>query len=504
MADMSEIKQLIAPFLVVILIETGGYFAANYIQFSGDLVVDRYEATIFPDGSLKETYVYDVGTPASYSMLFRVWKVPLLNPDESDLDRPYVKASAISCPDGGTPYVKNHAGVVWARDDSAKNQVRARAYENEAGCYLPGMYGKDKHTLAFDFMLYPPVECDEVLCHMNLMLAWEHVPYKDIEIILKEPGIRRVFPHPPDFRISERDGGWVINGKSPANQLIEIEMLMEPVTSGKFLRKLNNIEEKTVLSNEPYSNKYFALTVLKYVLIAAILGFPLILIFVYLRYGREKEYTVPQYLSFIPGKRKPWFVNQVFKSDAFDFDENGFYATLLDLHRRAFLKIEPRTGDGKDVRIKLLRKPEEADDIYEKVVMSFLWDWSIDGVFDTADFKDKVKSMRNKGIEELKTRMDKLTKFGNPALAEDFAVRGGGKFGILFLASALLTAVLYLYRSGTYPILTENAVYSATLAVQSLFIALFTPSTLFGRWKGEYYKENWNGTHSAISFLIWQ
>ena len=41
---MSETRQLVASFVVVILIGIAGYLASGYIQYSGDLVVDRYEA----------------------------------------------------------------------------------------------------------------------------------------------------------------------------------------------------------------------------------------------------------------------------------------------------------------------------------------------------------------------------------------------------------------------------------------------------------------------------
>ena len=73
---------------------------------------------------------------------------------------------------------------------------------------------------------------------------------------------------------------------------------------------------------------------------------PIILIYLYYRYGREKMFTVPEYLSTIPNPSlKPWQVNLLFKDDALDFDEDGYYATLLELHRRELINItEKGTG----------------------------------------------------------------------------------------------------------------------------------------------------------------
>lgn len=63
--------------------------------------------------------------------------------------------------------------------------------------------------------------------------------------------------------------------------------------------------------------------------------------FVYRKYGKEKEFVVPEFLSYVPKKIKPWIVNLVFKGDAFKFDKDGFYATLLDLYRRGIIDIIP-------------------------------------------------------------------------------------------------------------------------------------------------------------------
>ena len=73
-------------------------------------------------------------------------------------------------------------------------------------------------------------------------------------------------------------------------------------------------------------------------------------------------------------------VNLVFKGDAFDFDEDGFYATLLDLDRRGAIKIESTDG----TRIMLLDAPAKDIDSYERKVLNFLKDNLCEGSFFSA------------------------------------------------------------------------------------------------------------------------
>jgi len=68
-----------------------------------------------------------------------------------------------------------------------------------------------------------------------------------------------------------------------------------------------------------------------------------LVIFIYRRYGREKPFTVPEVLSYVPNpSRKPLEVNVVFTGDAMRGDKNAFFATLLDLHRRKAIETKLR------------------------------------------------------------------------------------------------------------------------------------------------------------------
>ncbi|AEA47777.1 DUF2207 family protein [Archaeoglobus veneficus] len=514
---MSETRQLVILFLIVILFGAAGFFVAELVNYSGDLTVERYIVTLSPNGSLKETYVYDIGSSGKYTMLYRVWKVPLLPPAASGLNTPYVKVLDVECSFGTISYVKDFAGKVWILSGQspayAKSWISRKAYLNEVGCYKPEMFTAGKYTVTYSYFINPPLECDEEICHLNLKLADEHVPYKRVEIVLNDPynQILRVFPHPPDFSVSKSDSGWVITGKSPRDGLIEVEILLKPGMVG-FVKEVSNVEEKTLSANSTYSNVYSALLGLKYILLAIIFGFPAVLGTLYIRYGKEKEFTVPEHLSYVPNKnRKPWHVNLVFKGDALDFDEDGFYATLLDLQIRGFIKIEPYMdgANKKEVKIELLKKPEDAEDPYERAVLQFLHDWSRDGVtFYTGEFKDLVRSMSNKRdeITRLKERVDFIMREAFPEYAREFVESARSRLAVLFVASLVLMLVVVIagmLYSGTYPVLREMGVYSVAIMLQSL-AALLTPTALFGRWKGDYYKEKleWDAFRKFLSDMV--
>ena len=66
---------------------------------------------------------------------------------------------------------------------------------------------------------------------------------------------------------------------------------------------------------------------------------------------------------------KPWAVNLLFKGDAMVFDQDGYYATLLDLHRKKIITITEEAG-GSNIRIRL--NSTNSDDPYEQRVLSFL------------------------------------------------------------------------------------------------------------------------------------
>jgi uncharacterized membrane protein len=326
--ELREREQFALLILVVFLIGFAGVFLIGGIsgltEGYGDVYVESYKADFYLNGTIEETFIYAIEASGKYRMLYRVWEAPLL---WERLDEPYVEPVSISSPLGTISYTKDvqgHVTLLSTTENSYSEDIRSLALRNEAGCYNPQKFEAGKYQMEYVFRLHPPLECDAEYCHVNLKLADEHLPYKQLTIAIHDPNdaIVQLFSHPPmDARV---DGdGWIMTGESPKDTLLEIEMLLKPeivdVIDG-FPREVVDIEGKTQSANLRYSLSYRFFSALKYILIALIFLFPVLLGLVYYKHGREKQFTVPKFLSYVPTSRKPWLVNLVFKGDAFDFD----------------------------------------------------------------------------------------------------------------------------------------------------------------------------------------
>ena len=130
----------------------------------------------------------------------------------------------------------------------------------------------------------------------------------------------------------------------------------------------NGVESLTVSANRDYSTRYWAAFSVNFGGKLAVILIPLLLLGLWLRFGHEPDITVPTYLSTVPNPdRKPSLVNLAFKGAVDDLDENGFYATLLDLHRRKKISIETRPSG-----VKITIMDRSVEDAYEQSVLEFL------------------------------------------------------------------------------------------------------------------------------------
>jgi len=197
-------------------------------------------------------------------------------------------------------------------------------------------------------------------------------------------------------------------------------------------------------------------------------------------------------------------VNLVFKGDVVDFDQNGYYATILDLHRKGKLKM---TSKDSGLRIQVLTT--QGDDDYETEVLHFLNGLSANGVVDTDMIRTRVDSYtdhrRASSLMSLKEELHHLTGYRSSRISSQYASNGRKRVApviligvVLLIASIALGAALPNVES----FLIESAVASFIVIIQCV-IALAFPSTLFGRWKGEEYKEKleWDAFKRMLSDL---
>jgi Predicted membrane protein (DUF2207) C-terminal domain len=230
------------------------------------------------------------------------------------------------------------------------------------------------------------------------------------------------------------------------------------------------------------------------------------------RHGRERKFTVPRYLSFVPEPTlKPWVVNMVFTGEPGDFDENGFYATVLDLYRRGFLEILPVTGDGSPgsgapAGMVSRREPEGGhirlrvalpgtEDPYEKRVLQFLTALSRGETVSTEDLWQmsvlaRTDPLARTRVLQLKADLDSLSHVPDRTVVYRFLNDGREQVvPVLLLASICCgIVILSLILAPSAAGLLVPAVLLSGFAVAVAAAAWSLAPTVFGTWKGDYFK----------------
>lgn len=517
---MDEKFQIAIIFVATLVIGIIAFFVPGLVNtgaldFSGDLIVDSYEVTWNEDGTLTERYVYDVRSSGEYQMLYRFWAAPLFSAVSSK--EPYngahIELTDVKLPENTVGYIKTYDGEVYlfnSDSSSLKAFVSEKAYPNEAGIVDTGYFSRGQYTVEYAYNIYPPIEYDEEASHINLMFTGDHIPYRNVRIVLNSDKITKVFTHPPGYEVTTADGMTVITGSSPEDQIIEVEMLMTPEAADLvpgYKEYVDGVVEKTESSNSGYELGFAVADTI--ILIGKILALltPFLLLALYIRVGREKQYTVPKYLSTIPDRKlTPWQVNLLFNGDVLGSDENGFYATLLSLHKQKKIKISEKE-DRKGILIEIL--DTAADERYEQRVLYFLnANSGEDGIIDTGYF-DEVSKKASKSMADerialvLKDSLNELMTGSDATLSAKYAVDGRIYLVPFYIAGALLAiisiGILFLFPDAASSLFL-GAIMGGMIIIQAVIATVF-PSTVFGHWKGDYYKEKleWNSFKNFLS-----
>ena len=219
----------------------------------------------------------------------------------------------------------------------------------------------------------------------------------------------------------------------------------------------------------------------------------------------------PASLSYVPNKRKPWQVNLIFKGDPFDFDKDGFYATILNLHRQDLVEI--LSDEANDLKIRLLKEPADAEDDYERSVLNFLHKDAVDGVFSYNSFERKIESLRNRAYNDSTSALNELNEIcGNMT---NLMAGPGEAFGREFFtnydkAKAMMAILPIALIAGTgfyasYLQMTIlNCIWVSTLQWSSWPNPASQPSQLLvpslAGGTGITIRRSWSGMRSAHSF----
>ncbi|MBK3332550.1 DUF2207 domain-containing protein [Persephonella atlantica] len=509
MEELKKFKLLL--FLSVIAGITGIYLSFFYdLRLLFHDLTAQYSAVIEIGETvgLEEQYIFDVKKSGKYRMLYRYWKAPLSY--QNSLNNPHIKVADVIT--DSPYYIKDYSGNVYGNfPPSLKGFIVQKAYRNEVGVISDRYFTAGKYSLKINYLLFPPVNTDGEFNQINIKLADRHIPYTDISISIKDSAgiILKVFPHLPNYSVKKTAEGWLIKGKAKENGLVEIEMLTAKYEFNGYKQKVSNLLQKTLRANSGivFSN------LLIYGFLTVVVSFPVFIFALYSRYGREKSFTVPHFLSFIPEKsRKPYIVNLVFNGDVLEADENAFYSTLLDMHKKGIIKIEPFPSD---LQIKIVRYYSE--DPYEKRILQFLKKHTVDPegmVFSSAVLESKIDRYTSQkditALKIIKNDMDYLMKHKDITISSAFIEDTGRKiFRFTVYPVALICSIfsaVYLV-AGLENSFTDTDLYPAfilsTTFVLQILPFVFSHTQLLGRWKENFYKEKlqWNSFRRFLSDL---
>jgi len=177
---MREEKEIIIVCLLIFIVGVVGIFLTT--SFNGmkytSIYIKDYEANLYigKNLTLEEIYSYEVLEGRKYRMLYRDWKAPLVY--NGSLNTPYVKVLNLSTSSKDmVGYVVDYKGdiFVFSDEDWIKRNIEEivdKYYiRNEVGFYNP-LYIRNPgiYTTSYKFVIYPPIETDNVFYHINLKL----------------------------------------------------------------------------------------------------------------------------------------------------------------------------------------------------------------------------------------------------------------------------------------------------------------------------------------------
>jgi uncharacterized membrane protein len=151
------------------------------------------------------------------------------------------------------------------------------------------------------------------------------------------------------------------------------------------------------------------------------------------------------------------------------------------------------------LKISLLKGHDAAEDEYERSVIQFLEENSAGKTFDALAFekivKDQSKSWdgNKESLKALHETMDDLLRYKNNDVASEFvsglSLRVLGNIDLKYLIKVLYIVVFIFAFAGGISLLKNAVVATSLILVVQAMIPVMAPSSLFGRWKQDFYRE---------------
>ncbi len=521
---MEERNRFYVLLTIVIAVTVLGLFTSktSILNYFAPLTADaNFTIDIGAKPKLTETYLFHVKEGNRYTMLYRDWKVPLIV--DGKVNFPNIRIVKASNSNGKL-YVKDYRDKVHSSDELSRAErakIENEALTNEVGMLRISRFTKGTYRLSASYLLYAPILEGKNCLNLNLKLADSHIPYESVRIFIKDPNklVEKVFPHFTYNSIEHVGNGYLIDGYSPENGLLEVDILMRKFLVNGFTKKIPNLRNRVLNVNSSIYSMHLLWRLSIYLLSMFLALTPVILYAIYRKFGTEKDFIIPKFLSFVPNKRRePYIVNQIFNGDAKRGTADGFYATVLDLVRKGHLRLKR----DEVCRVKvILEKEEGLRDDYEKMVYDFFKKNAENNEFCTLKFqvelKKKVESLVNErnreALNSLKQYFNRLFNHSEERLIDKFI----DNRGYLYIKTIFKTLLIvsFAYSVFALALMQQHTGISAVFDVYPIWkllsfiviawgIAYLSPIQLFSRWKNNLYREKlqWDAFKNFLSNLV--
>lgn len=464
-------EKTIAIIITIILLVIGlllgmisPIFSFDKLKTNSNNKFNFYKSKLDINGrEISETLYFH--TDKNYHTLFRNFDSPLTINNET---KNSVRINSVKC-SAGTAYFRINDKCYYKDDFLKPDECVSYTEDNEYGCTFGDTYGfsnNNEYSISTKFTINPENLFLINDKHYIKYIAYSRNNHHDLlteeSIILSGNNI-----HESEYKSSE----YVI-----------IYIPYEGGISGYNIIEQNDFvfDGEKSESNNGYLYKIFILIIH---LLPGIIFF-----FSWYYFGKElSEPDVPEQLSQIPNKRKPWEVAIYFNPPFGVTDPNFFSTLLLDFYRRKIIDIKLEEGIfKKDLLIKLNIKSHESMDPIEKKFYQILE--KLKGIC-------KDKYIKNDYFNLNKAVRTPLSSFSISSMYSDLRNLVNDKGKMFIEKKGVGIFILLMILVGGLSILSG----SLTLLFFSIFsliiISIITSlSSLLIRYKKDFYKE----------YIMWQ
>ncbi len=353
-----------------------------------------------------------------------------------------------------------------------------------------GTLSKGVYTMRIKYVIQKPYTCLDSLC-IAKWKVFENFPLKvkDITIALDD-SVVDFYSYPSAKSI----GGVMKIKEVNKNEMLEINLVVP--------RSIPNLQGIYLETGEPdssikaYKNQYWFPNIVReyniWIPLTLVLIADLIILLIYAKIGKEKQFEVPDIIHYLPSGKKPYEVNLLFFGDPYKISDDAILATLLDLARRGYMEIH----EGK---IKFLKHDTKGLDEFEKKVFNtYLELLKLSGKKSILNF-DKLREViaRTKDIKkvaEIAKMLDDLYEVPNVPYIFDTTGRILS-YAIYFLVGIVGLVIGIIANSLTVVGLSIACSFAGIIAIAAF------DSYALGKYKGEYAKEReiWNAFRRLIN-----